>query len=118
MSPAIPKFEVPSGAVAKVSIIDSTLRLGNLPAEYLTNPPVEGYNIMKTLPTWSFLVESSTGQKSLFDLGVPLDLSHFNPAVGKYTTERGWKVDVKENVADILKKNGIDLKDINSVIWR
>ncbi|ETS82946.1 hypothetical protein PFICI_04822 [Pestalotiopsis fici W106-1] len=114
---AKPIFNVPSGATAKVSIIDSTLRISNMKFDYLMGPPVNGFDEMDKLPTWSFLVESSTGHKVLFDLGVPKDKNVFTPSVRKDIEHYGWDLHVDKDVAEILKENGTDPSDISSVIW-
>lgn len=118
MSNSRPSFDVPPGAVAKVSIIDSTLRLSGLATKLLCKPDVEGFDEFPTLPTWSFLVESPSGKKALFDLGVHVDLSRYTPNTQKRIKENGWKVETKEPVADIIKRHGADTKEINSIIWR
>src|SRR3954451_22442035 len=96
-------FDVPPGAAAKVSIIDSSLRLNGIPVEYLMGPGVDGLDTFPTCPTWCFLVESSTGQKAIFDLGVPPDVSTFSPAVYDKLKSSGWSIEVRQHVADILK---------------
>lgn len=118
MSPARPPFTVPPGAVAKVSIIDSTARLGNLRASHLCKPPIEGFETLQTMPTWSFLIESPSGKKALFDLGVHVDLTNYIPRIQSYIKEYNWKIESKEPVADIIRRQGVDPKEIHSVIWR
>ncbi|KAI0158507.1 beta-lactamase-like protein [Pestalotiopsis sp. NC0098] len=117
MPPSKPIFDVPPGAAAKVSIIDSTLRLSNLAVDYLMGPPLDGFDVMHALPTWSFLVESPAGRKVLFDLGVPKDLGVYAPAVLKDIEHYGWDVSVDRDVAEILGESGIHPGDISSVIW-
>lgn len=116
--PSKPLFNVPSGATATVKIIDSTLRLGKLPTHYLMTPAVEGLEHMPTMTTWSFLVESDTGKKALFDLGVPPDLETYSPLIVKKLKDSGWDVRAEKHVADILNENGVKPEEINSVIWR
>lgn len=111
-------FNVPSGATATVKIIDSTLRLSKLPSDYLMTPSVEGFSHMPTFTTWSFLIESASGQKALFDLGVPPDIETHSPAIIKRIKNSGWDVRAEKHVADILSENGVRLAEINSVIWR
>jgi len=83
-APALAKklFDVPPGAVAKVSIIDSTVRLGGAPDSILITPKLEGFDVLPTLPSLSFLIESPAGKKAVFDLAVPFDpLNSYAPAV-------------------------------------
>lgn len=114
-----PSFDVPAGAVAKVSIIDSTLRFGGLPMDFLVKPPlIEGWDDFGVVPTWSFLVESPSGKKAVFDLGLHKDPSRLPPPIFDVVNQEGVTAEVKEHVADIIKQNGVDLNTINSVIWR
>jgi hypothetical protein len=114
-----PRFEVPGGKAAKVSIIDSTLRLSRMPLSHLMKPAMDGMEMMPVVTTWSFLVESSLGKKALFDLGVPKNpLENFSPTWVKLITENNLGVEVSQNVADILKDNGVQPSEIDSVIWR
>ncbi|KAF4997924.1 hypothetical protein FGRMN_3515 [Fusarium graminum] len=113
-----PLFEVPSGEPAKVSIIDSSLRMSNLPLSLLMKPLMQGMDMMPTATTWSFLVESPSGKRALFDLGVPKDpLHNFSPMWVKTITEANLGLDVPKNVADILKDNGMQPSEIDTVIW-
>lgn len=118
MSRTRPSFNVPSGAVAKVSIIDSSTRLANFRASHLCKPPLDGFETLQTMPTWSFLIESPSGKKALFDLGVHVDLTKYIPRTQNNIKKNGWNVETKESVADIIRRHGVDPKDINSVIWR
>ncbi|KAI0132857.1 beta-lactamase-like protein [Xylariales sp. AK1849] len=110
-------FDVPTGDTAKVYIIDSTLRLSKFPFDELLKPRVDGFDEFNGLTTWSFLVESSTGKKVLFDLGVPKDIDTYPPTIVQTIKKSGWDLRVEKNVADILKENGTDPSEIQSVIW-
>lgn len=117
--PQQPTFDVPAGAAAKVSIIDSTLRLSNMKTSYLMTPNLPGLDTLAPLTTWCFLVESPTGKKALFDLGVPPNYdSSFTPAIQTKLRNSGWEVKVEKHVADSLKEGGIDPGSISSVVWR
>jgi hypothetical protein len=114
-----PYFDVPSGATARVSIIDSSLRLSRMPLQHLLKPAMAGLDFIPTATTWSFLIESSSGKKALFDLGVPKNpLENFAPMWCKTIIEGNLDVDVPKNVADILKDNHVQPLEIDSVIWR
>lgn len=80
---------------------------------------MEGMEMMPAITTWSFLVESSSGKKALFDLGVPKNpMENFSPMWVKLLTEHNLGVEVSQNVADILKDNDVQPSEIGSVIWR
>ena len=111
-------FNVPSGAVANVKIIDTTSKIGKLPVEFLMEPPILGFQYMGELPSWSFLVESATGRKALFDLGIPKDWQNMAPVIVKLLNGWGWDVSVGMNTSEILEENGYKLDSINSIIWR
>lgn len=111
-------FTIPPGAAARVSIIDSTLRLSNVATTHLMGPAMTGFDAFPELPSWSFLVESSsTGQKVLFDLGVPKSMTSYAPLVQERIKGLGWTVEVDQNVADILRDNGVGPAEISAVIW-
>ncbi|KAK0648678.1 beta-lactamase-like protein [Cercophora newfieldiana] len=120
-APALAKklFDVPHGAVAKVSIIDSTVRFGPGTPDFLfVTPKLEGFDEVPTLPSLSFLIESPTGKKAVFDLAVPKDaLNSSAPAVLEALAASGFAFSVEKNVADILKDGGVDPTSINSIIW-
>jgi hypothetical protein len=85
----------------------------------LMEPPVPGFEYMPDVPSWSFLVESSTtGKKALFDLGVPPDWETFSPIVSDQLKERGWEIYAEKHTSQILEENGVDLKEIGSIVWR
>lgn len=113
-----PSFDVPNGAAAKVHIIDSGFRLSGMPTNFLLSPEMKGFGEIPPLGSWSFLVESSTGRKILFDLGGPSDVSSFSPSVTAVIEEVGVTVKEMKSVAEILTANGVELADIDSVIWR
>jgi hypothetical protein len=112
------RFDVPAGAVARLRIIDTTTKINGLPTDYLMTPPMPGMEIMPEIPAWSFLVESETGRKVLFDLGVPPNWREFSPVVAEPLQKRGWEITVDKNVVDILKDEGVDPTSIDSVVWR
>ena len=60
-------FDIPPGAAGQVSIIESTLRIGHAPASFFLTPPLEGFEQLPKTPSWSFLVQSSTGRKGVFE---------------------------------------------------
>jgi hypothetical protein len=113
-----PLFKTPKGATGVVHIINTTLRLGNVSASALVQPPVFGFDILPPMTTWSFLIEGSTGSKALFDLGVPPDLSSYSPPLFEDLEDSPWDIESTRNVVDILKDNGTDTSEIRSVIWR
>ena len=119
MSSCKPYFNVPPGAVAQISVIDSSIKFSGLEASHLLQPIVEGFDVLPTMPSWSFLIESSTGEKVLFDLGIPPDFREsYSPATWKRLESQNWTITADKHVADVLSENGVKPSEIKSVIWR
>jgi hypothetical protein len=120
MSP-INRLDIPAGAVAQVKIIDTTTRISKIKTSYLMQPPVQGFEYIPTLPSWSFLVESPAGKKVLFDLGTPKDWENMAPETSdrlKTGALNQWIIDVPKNAAEVLEDNHVPAADISSIIWR
>ncbi|KAF0637583.1 hypothetical protein FPSE5266_08361 [Fusarium pseudograminearum] len=80
-------FDVPSGVTARVSIIDSSLRVSKMPLQHLMKPAMAGLEFMPPATTWSFLIEGSSGNKAIFDLGVPKNpLENFSPLINSWVS--------------------------------
>ncbi|KAL2831014.1 beta-lactamase-like protein [Aspergillus pseudoustus] len=115
---SIPNFPVPPGGdTVQVSIIDSTTRIGKLPLEFLMTPPMLGMEYMPVLPSWSFLIQHASGEKLLFDLGVPGDWRTFAPVVTEKLEARGWDITVDKEVVDVLGDHGVAAHEISGIIW-
>lgn len=109
-------FQIGAGKTVKVSIIDTTSRIGNVPMVLLATPPIPGFTNLGSVPSWSFLIEhEGLGKKILFDLGIPPDWQKMSPAISTFP---GWDISAQENTIDILEANGISGSQINSIIWR
>lgn len=112
-------FRVPPGAVAQVSIIDTTTQVNNIQTTFVLEPPVPGiFSTLPTLPEWSFLAESPGGQKALFDLGAYPNMETLPPVIADMLEELQWEIKVDRPIADTLRDNGIDPSEIDSIIWR
>jgi hypothetical protein len=115
MSSKPPTFNVPPGAAAGVSIIDTTTVLSDVPLELMLAPPMPGFPTF-VAPAYSFLVDGPTGRKVLFDLGVRKDYWNNSPAVVEAT--KGWGIEVEKAVHEILPARGLKPEDIEAIIWR
>jgi hypothetical protein len=115
MAPETP-FEIPAGETAKISIIDTTFDSINMPIGFVMGPPLDGFETINNMPSWSFFIESSTERKVLFDLGVGKSLPP--PKLVEDFKNMGAELHVDKDVAEILQENGIAPADIESVIWR
>lgn len=111
-------FNPPPGAAAKVSVIDSTGNIGQIPMTYLMTPKMPGFDTIHNTVSWSFYVESPNGKKALFDLGIPPDWEEFAEPLANDLKNRGWNITAEKHVYDILKDHNVDPDPINSIIWR
>lgn len=113
------RFTLPQGAVARVSILDSTTKLINLPATSLVTPSIPGFDVVPDNPSWCFLIESSAGRRAIFDLGVPPNWREvFPPAIVDIVRRVGFNSEADRHVADILQEHGVEPSSISSVVWR
>ena len=107
-----------STSTVNVSIIDTTLRFDNLSPSWFMEPPIKGFDNMKC-PSYSFLVESShSKRKVLWDLGMRKDWNNLAPTMRDRIIQGGAELTIERNVADILREGGVELTDIEAIIWR
>ncbi|KAI0105342.1 hypothetical protein F4776DRAFT_647067 [Hypoxylon sp. NC0597] len=111
-----PLLDVPSShTTVKVSIIDSSGRLAHVPTKLFFEPHIDGFDFWEA-PTYSFLIEHGhSGEKLLFDLGLPKDPENYPPAVQKAV--EGWRLSAERDVRDVLIENGVNLDEIKDIIW-
>lgn len=110
-----PPLNIPSGSTVSVKIINSTSTI-KLPLSMLMGPNIPGHDDLEC-PSYSFLIEHSSGRKLLFDLGTRKDQENFSPTVRNMIKSPGWKITVDKDVADILEENKFDTGSIEGVIW-
>jgi hypothetical protein len=118
MAKAAPPLNIPLGDAISVKIIDTTSEIGNIPLEYLMGPAWTGFTHTGILPSFSFLLEHSSGRKMLFDLGVRKDFQNFAPTVAKRIAANGWHVKVTKGIVEILEEQGVDPNGIEGMVWR
>jgi hypothetical protein len=118
MSPKPGTIEFPSGAAAKLSIIDPGLKVSGFPAVATVGPPVEGYDFLPMCTSWSFLIESPTGRKAIFDLAVSKNAEKITPGSWELINQLGLKVESPKGVSDVLAEHGFSLESVDSIIWR
>lgn len=98
-----------------VSIIDATIRM-TFPIRPFFTPLVAEVEQLEG-NTYSFLIEHPNGQKLLFDLGARVDFASNAPALVQRLKGFGFTPTIDKDVATILREGGMDLVDINAVIW-
>lgn len=112
-----PAFSIPSGEIAQVSIIETGMRMVDIRLGFLLAPAVDGFETI-SIPGWSFLIQSSKGQKVLFDLCFTPDKEKYTPGTWDLINATDSMIHGNKHVADILKDNKVDLAEISSGIWR
>ena len=119
MSPGrLQGLQIPqSNVVITTKIIDLTTISGSS-ANNLYFPPIEGVEHLRPVPSLSFLLEHPSGQKLLFDLGVPKDITVLGPEVADRLKKVGHRIEVEKDVVEVLEENAIQRDEINAVIWR
>ena len=80
-------------------------------------PPVPGLEQFKTSPSFSFFVEHPSGRKIVFDLGIRKDHQYYSKKIAEYLPTTNYNIQVSKNVVDILQEEGVNLDDIEAVIW-
>ncbi|CAE6413632.1 unnamed protein product [Rhizoctonia solani] len=114
---APPPLNIPaSDHVVKLSVIDTTTRMGKIPTTMFFESVIKGHEFFSG-PAYSFLIEHESGAKVLFDMGVPQKWEDTAPSMVNLVRTSGVEVSVTKNVSDILIEHGIPLDSINSIIW-
>ena len=115
-----PPLRIPnSQAIVSVRIIDTTLSLYRGPARITWRPSIKGFDNFNA-GTWAFLIEHPTGRKLLYDLGLRKDWWKLAPTSGLQKlidSSAAKEIQVAKNIADILRENGIQLEDVEALIW-
>lgn len=115
----IPDFQIPaSQSVLGISIIDTSVRI-TAPLNQFTPDGIPGNEDLHA-PAFSFLLEHSSGQKIVFDLGFRPDYENLPPNVInpilEMVEEGSWAFTIDSDVATILEDGGIDRADIDTII--
>lgn len=118
---SIPNLHIPvSQSVINVSIIDTTARL-RFPTITFLEEQIPGSDDIET-GSFSFLLEHSSGQKLVFDLGWRPDYEELPPDVINPLLEQMEQgilsFNIEKDVATILEEGGVDRADIDAVILR
>lgn len=114
---ALPPFSMPPGQEITVKLIN-TVNFGPAQLHRFMAPPVPGMETHPSNPSFSFLLEHSSGRKIVFDLGIRKDYENYAPKVAEYIPTTKYNIEVTKNVVDILEENGVQGRDIEAVIWR
>jgi hypothetical protein len=114
----LPSWELPkSDAIVTVRAINTTTDMYSSAVNFV-EPVIPGHEQLN-MTTLAFLIEhQSTGQKVLFDAGSRKDYWNFPPFIYQALLKASLGLKIEKNVSEILEEGGVDLKDVNSVIWR
>lgn len=111
-------LSIGSGGVVDVRVIYAS-SLAGLKVNFLMGPDLEGFDVLPKMPSFSFLVEHPSGKKILFDLGIRKDWKTGLPeSVSQRLVKSNYAIDAEKNPYDVLKENGFDPDQIESVVWR
>jgi glyoxylase-like metal-dependent hydrolase (beta-lactamase superfamily II) len=111
------RINLPSGvSTVRTSLINS-VNFGPAQIHRFMSPAVPGLETFETSPSHSFLIEHPSGRKLVFDLGIRKDYQNYAKKVAEYLPTTNYAIDVTRNVADILEENGVDLNEIEAVVW-
>ncbi|TKA65628.1 hypothetical protein B0A55_10556 [Friedmanniomyces simplex] len=85
----------------------------------VTEPTIKGFDRFNA-GTYCFFIEHPSGRQLLYDLGCRKDWENLSPATGvqRYLGAGVMReLTVERNVSEILTEGGVDLNDIEGVIW-
>jgi len=118
MAQSAPDLQIPStNSTVQVSIIDTTTHIGAIPNGLFMVPAIPGYEYLNC-PSYSFLIEHSSGRKILFDLGVRKDWDNLAPKVFHRLRDSKWDIRVPKDVRQILEEQGVDPGTIYGIVRR
>lgn len=118
MATSQPHIELPAGQEVVTVKMIVPVNFGPAIIKRFMEPPVPGVETKKPGPVLTFLLEHSSGQRLVFDLGIRKDYQNYAPIVANYIPTTNYDIQVSKNVVDILEENGIPAQSINAVIWR
>lgn len=108
---------IPQLLTCVAAVIDTTSWISALPTNLFFEPPIRGYDEL-SVPSYSFLIEHSSGRKLLFDLGIRKDWENLSPATAGLIDKIGpAKLEVKKGVREQLEEHGVHGSSIEGIIW-
>ncbi|OBT89614.1 hypothetical protein VE02_01708 [Pseudogymnoascus sp. 03VT05] len=105
-----------SPSTVTVSIIDTTISVP-FPVSLVLHPIINGITQLKA-NAYCFLITHPPSSKTiLFDLGARKDFDSNAPALVQRLRAFGINTTIEKDVPEILEEGGMDLKEVNAVIW-
>ena len=106
-----------SSCTVTVKIIDTGCRI-HLPPTLFVAPQIHGHDDL-ACPAYSFSIENERlGRKVIFDLGVKKEWEKLPKPSLDGLAKAGLKIDRGKDVCEILKDDGVEMRGIESIIWR
>ncbi|PIA92707.1 hypothetical protein CB0940_03935 [Cercospora beticola] len=120
-NPPLPNGEglvsIPDGDITVTVKLINPVTFGPAKLSRLMQPDVPFLEVFEACPSFSFLLEHPSGKKLVWDLGIRHDYMNSAPTVASYISKSGYNIQVQGHVADTLSDNGVDLNDVEAVIW-
>ena len=111
------RISLPSGVTTVKTSLINPVNFGPAQIHRFMSPAVPGLETFETSPSHSFLIEHPSGRKLVFDLGIRKDYQNYAKKIVEYLPTTNYTINVTRNVADILQESGVDLKEIEAVVW-
>jgi hypothetical protein len=112
-----PVVDIPNGSTTVNVHLINPVNFGPAQIHRFMAPPVPGLETFKTSPSHSFYIEHPSGRKLVFDLGIRKDYQNYSKSIADYLPTTKYNIEVSKNVADILQESGVELSQIEAVIW-
>ncbi|KFZ03110.1 hypothetical protein V502_11228 [Pseudogymnoascus sp. VKM F-4520 (FW-2644)] len=106
----------PSPSTVTVSIINTTISVP-FPVSLVLIPIIGGITQLKANAYCFLITHPPSNQTILFDLGARKDFSSNAPALVQRLRSFGINPTIEKDVPEILEEGGLDLKEVNAVIW-
>ncbi|KAL4966602.1 MBL fold metallo-hydrolase [Aspergillus stella-maris] len=107
---------IPPGSPITVKLINP-VNFGPSHLHRFMSPAVPGLETFARNPSFSFLLEHSSGRKLVFDLGIRKDWDGYAPKIAEYIPTTGYRIEIKKDVMDVLVEGGVKLDEVEGVIW-
>ena len=104
-------FEVPAREHGVIVRLINAANFGPAVLDRFVAPPMPGLEQFPSSPTFSFLLEHVSWRKLVWEFGIRKGYLNYSPKIVEYIPTAKYNIQVKENVADILERHGIDLKE-------
>lgn len=107
-----PPVQLPVGSATISVKLLNPVNFGPSQINRFMSPPVPGLETFPSVPSFSFLLGHPSGRNLVFDLGIRKDYQNYSKKVADYIPTTKYKIDVEQNVVDILEAHGVDTSTI------